>query len=107
MGTGRDASELEEAIDKLVGVKKDFLGHLQPGSTSAKHQLFLQFAADEYERLANSIEDDGAANGKLRVRVLKKAEALRQLAVKGLPENNDPKPPILEAKAQPELPAPK
>jgi hypothetical protein len=75
-----DNADREEAIDKLVGAQKDFLGHLFPGSKSPKHNAFLRFAADEYQNLANSLDDNNAAQAKLRVHLLKKIKDLRLIA---------------------------
>jgi hypothetical protein len=76
----RDNAEQEEAIDKLVGVQKDFLGHLYPGSKSPKHSAFLHFAADEYQSLANTLNDGNAADARLRVHLMKKIDELHRLA---------------------------
>ena len=78
----RDREEQEEAIDKLTGVKQDFMGRLLPGSTSPEHKLFLQFAIEEYEHVAKSIEDENAAKAKLRFHLLKKADDLRAILEK-------------------------
>ncbi len=76
----RDNADREEAIDKLAGVQKDFLGHLYPGSKSPQHIAFLHFAAEEYQNLANSLGDSNAADARLQVHLRKKINELRRLA---------------------------
>jgi hypothetical protein len=75
-----DDADREEAIDKLAGVHKDFLGYLLPGSKSPKHNAFLRFAADEYQNLADSLDGGNAAQARLRVHLLKKIKELRLIA---------------------------
>jgi hypothetical protein len=75
-----DDADRAEAIDKLVGVQNDFLGHLFPGAKSPKHSAFLHFAADEYQNLADSLDGSNAAQAKLRVHLLKKIKELRRIA---------------------------
>jgi hypothetical protein len=77
-----DLADRHEAIDKLVGVKNDFLGFLFPGSKSQEHKAFLLFAAGEYENLANSLNDGNAEQAKARVHLLKKIKELRLIAGK-------------------------
>jgi hypothetical protein len=76
-----DLKDLEEAIDALIGAKKDSLTHLPSGHTSRKHEDALNFAAAEYLQLVNCVPDLNAEQRRMRTRLLKKYNTLRELAL--------------------------
>jgi hypothetical protein len=70
-----------EALDRLIGVEKNSLRHLEPGSVSTAHEAFLRFAANEYEALARSIKEENLDQAALRTRLQGCASKLRELAM--------------------------
>ena len=72
--------EREEAIDHLLGSKKESIKHLEPGSRSKEHQAFFAFVADEYERLANTVSEDSWEHKRFRQQLFDKATRLRKFA---------------------------
>jgi len=77
----RSDEDREEAIDQLIGIEKNSLRHLEPGSRSPKHEAFLRFAAREYNDLARSIDEQNLDQIGLRTRMFDKAVRLRGLAM--------------------------
>jgi hypothetical protein len=73
-------NEREDAVDDLVGVKRNSYKHLLPGSTSESQKTFLLFAQAEYEHLASRIKEDSLVNREARWRLTHKAERFRDLA---------------------------